>query len=93
LQHLLLTIITTLFFDAALTLCQVRTTAAACLVPLWTTGRRCSLKYAKRISDTLSVAQQRIVKAQRCHRRRTIRKLHAIDIFLKDTIPCYWSRT
>ena len=61
-------------------------------ISFWITGRRCSLKYARTIGDALAVTQHRNGKARRCHRRRTIRKLHAVGIFLKDTIPCYWSR-
>jgi hypothetical protein len=60
------------------------------LVPVWARGGYCSRKYAEQIVTPLTRTQQRNAKAARCHRRRTIARLHAIGIKLKDTIKCHW---
>lgn len=75
-----------------LTVCQVRA-ATAMLVPLWARGGHCSRKYAEQIVMQLERTQQRSVKAARCHRRRTIARLHAIGITLENTIKCHWRRS
>jgi len=70
-----------------LTVCQVRTATAA-LVPVWTRGGRCLRKRARTISRRLLVTQQRNARAAHSHRRRTLRRLHEIGVFLKDAIIC-----
>ena len=75
--------------NPALTLCQIRT-ATAMLAPIWARDGRCSRKYAQRIAVQLTLTQQRNEKARCCHRRRTICRLHAIGIKLKNTIKCHW---
>jgi len=59
-------------------------------VTLWARGERCSRRCAEPISAQLALTQQRNAKAARSHRRRTIRRLHAIGIKLKTTIKCHW---
>jgi hypothetical protein len=58
----------------------------------WTRGGHCSRKYAEQIAAQLTRTQQRRVKAARCHRRRTLARLHALGITLENTIKCHWRR-
>jgi len=70
-----------------LTVAQVHAATAA-LVPIWTRGGRCSRARAEAISRRLLLTQQRNARAARCHRWRTLRRLHEKGVFLKDTIIC-----
>ena len=45
-------------------------------------------KRAQAISRRLLVTQQRNARAAHSHRRRTLRRLHEIGVFLKDAIIC-----
>lgn len=64
--------------------------ALALEVPVWARGERCSRRCAERISAQLTLTQRRNAKAACSHRRRTIRRLHAIGIKPKSTIKCHW---
>jgi len=77
--------------NPGLTVCQVHT-ATAMLTVLWVRGGRCSRKYAESISAQLALTQRRISKTEHSHRRRTIRRLHAIGIKLKNITKCHWNR-
>jgi hypothetical protein len=72
-----------------LTVAQVRT-ATARLVPIWFRGGRCSRPLAEAISQVLCRTQHRNAKAARSHRKRTLRRLHALGLFLKDLPICQW---
>jgi hypothetical protein len=77
--------------NPALTVCQVRT-ATSSLAPLWAQGGRCSRKRAELIAAQLALTQHRNAKAARSHRKRTIRRLHAIGVKLKTINKCHWTR-
>jgi len=99
-RHLILSCVSYLFLaefheahrgeNPALTLCQIRT-ATRLLVPLWIRGGRCSRKFAESISRQLVRTQHRNAKAQRSHRKRTLRRLHNIGMYLKDLRTCQWN--
>ena len=75
-----------------LTLCQIRS-ATAQLVPLWHRRGRCSRTLAESIQRPLQVTQERNAKTRRSHRKQTLRRLHALGLYLKDLRTCHWPHT
>lgn len=67
-------------------------TATSKLALLWARGGRCSHRLAQQITAQLTKTQHRNDRSARSHRKRTIRRLHAIGIKLKDLRPCHWPR-
>ena len=72
-----------------LTVCQVRT-ATSRLAVIWVRGGRCSRRFAELISRQLALTQQRNARAEASHRKRTLRRLHQIGVYLEDLPTCQW---
>ncbi len=72
-----------------LAVCQVRT-ATRYLASIWARGGRCSRTFAEWISRQIVRTQQRNAKSRRSHRKRTLRRLHARGLYLKDLRMCRW---
>lgn len=66
--------------------------ATSKLVPLWTSGKRCTPAIAERIAAGARRTQKRNAIAERSHRRTTLADLHAIGVYLRDCRRCYWPR-
>jgi len=97
-RHLILTCVSHLFLaefreqhrgkNPDPTIAQLRT-ATQVLVGLWYHGGRCSRNRAESIAAQLTLTQQRNEAA---HRKRTVRRLQAIGVFLKNLRMCEWTR-
>ena len=72
-----------------LALCHART-ARRYLAPIGARGGRCSRTFAERISRQIVRTQQSNVKSRRRHRKRTLGRLHARGLYLKDLRMCQW---
>jgi len=59
-------------------------------MPIWVRDGRCSRKCAQWISRQIVRTQQRNAKSDRSHRKRTLRRLHEIGLYLKDLRMCQW---
>ena len=66
--------------------------ATRALVGLWYRGGRCSRKRAESIAAQLTITQERISKARRSHRKRTVRRLQAYGFRMSDLTPCQWQK-
>jgi len=62
------------------------------LVPIWSKGGCCTRVMAQAISDKILRTQTRNDKARRSAKKTTIRRLHALGIWLKKIKRCTWSR-
>ena len=69
---------------------QHRSVLMTHLDPIWFRGGRCSRKQADSIAAQIRLTQQRNVRAMCSHRKITLQRLHALDIYLTHIRKCCW---
>ena len=70
-------------------MCQVRTAAAALVQSWWVTGWARS-QLLERTAALINETQRRNAASRKSHRKRTISRLHKLNITLHSLPKCRW---
>jgi hypothetical protein len=73
-----------------LTVCQIRTAAAAWVQSWWLTSRA-RTKFLDRTARKIRDTQRRNARSRKSHRKRTLRRLHALGITVSELPRCGWN--